>query len=155
MMRKTLYIAALALFSSGASLTATAGETVTYKGTGTYSVTRALLPLANGGAVLHLSNSTVAAVQPSESGFMHGQCAGLGYIGPAGESSVKSVCTFDMTVADGFVVSLDGDPKAGASVKVMGGRGKFDKASGSGSIRQTFLEGDRGSYEFEFKITTP
>ncbi len=153
-MRRTIFIATLALAASSLSLTA-AGETVTYTGTGTYTATRALLPLSNGGAVMHVVNDTVAAVQPSESGFMHGECAGLGYLSPEDELTIKTICNFDLTGADGFVVSLEGSPKAGAAVQVMGGRGKFEKASGSGKVRQTYLQGDRGSYEFEFKITTP
>lgn len=154
-MRKTIGIAALCIAATNAGPAASAAETVTYSGTGTYVVARALLPLANGGAALHLLNDTTAAVQPSESGFMDGDCAGLGYLGPDGDATVTAICTFDLSRADGFVISLDGDPASGASVKVMGGRGKFDKATGTGAIRRTFLEGDRGSYEFEFTITTP
>ena len=153
-MRRTIFIATLALAVSSLSAAA-AGETVTYAGTGTYTSTRALLPLSNGGAVLHTVTDTVASVQPSESGFMYGDCAGLAYLSPEDEMTVRTICSFDLTAADGFVVSLEGDPEAGVSVEVMGGRGKFEKASGTGKARQTFLEGDRGSYEFEFKITTP
>ena len=154
-MRKIIGIAALCLAAASTGPAASAAETVTYKGTGTYVFTRALLPLANGGAALHLLNDTTAMVQPSESGFMHGDCAGLGYLGPNGDATVTAICTFDLSSADGFVISLDGDPASGASVKVMGGRGKFDKATGTGAIQRTHLEEDRGSYEFEFKITNP
>lgn len=154
-MRNTIGSVALALALAAAVPAAGAGETVTYSGTGTYSVTRALLPLANGGAALHLANDTVATVQPSESGFMHGDCAGLGYLAPDGAATVQAICSFDLSQADGFVVRLDGDPKAGTSVQVLGGRGKFENATGTGTLRRTFIEGDRGSYEYEFKITTP
>jgi hypothetical protein len=154
-MRKTIGSVAVALVVAVAGPAASAGETVTYTGTGTYSVTRALLPLANGGAALHLANDTVATIQPSESGFMNGDCAGLGYLSPDGEATMLAICTFDLTRADGFVVRLDGDPKAGSGVQVLGGRGKFENATGTGTLRRTFVEGDRGSYEYEFKITTP
>jgi hypothetical protein len=153
-MRRTIFILTLALSASGLRATA-AGETVTYTGNGTYTTTRSLLPLSNGGAVLHTVTDTVATVQPSESGFMYGDCAGLAYLSPEDEMTIKTICNFDLTPADGFVVSLEGSPKAGVAVQVLGGRGKFEKASGSGKARQTYLEGDRGSYEFEFKITTP
>lgn len=153
-MRRTIFILTLALSASGLSVTA-AGETVTYTGHGTYTTTRSLLPLSNGGAVLHTVTDTVAAVQPSESGFMYGDCAGLGYLSPDDDFTIKTICDFNLTSADGFVVSFQGDPEAGVSVRVIGGRGKFEKASGSGKARQTFLEGDRGSYEFEFRIKTP
>ena len=39
------------------SQTVSAGETATYKGMGTYEVMRAVLPLANGGAAIHLSHN--------------------------------------------------------------------------------------------------
>ena len=154
-MRNTIRTTALVAIALAASAGAGAGETVTYKGTGTYSVTRSLLPLANGGAALLLVNDTVAAIEPSESGFMYGDCAGLGYLDADGKSSLNALCTFDVTAADGFVIRIDGDPEAGASTRVIGGRGKFADATGTGTLRRKYVEGDRGSYEFEFKITTP
>ena len=96
-MRKITRTAALALSLLAASAAAGAAETVTYKGTGTYTVTRALLPLANGGAALLLSIATVAAIEPSESGFMEGDCAGLSYADAQGSSTLKATCTFDVT----------------------------------------------------------
>ena len=99
-MRQAICIRALAIAAlcAGASAT-TAGETVTYKGTGTYEVMRSLLPLANGGAALHLMNNTVATIEPSESGFMDGDCAGLGYLSPEGEATVKELAgPFDMSL---------------------------------------------------------
>jgi len=153
-MRKAICIVTIGIASLTASLVASA-ETVTYKGTGTYTVSRGLLPLANGGAALHLINDTIATIEPSESGFMEGDCAGLGYLSPEGEATVKVYCSFALNSADGFVIGIDGDPKSGAAVQVMGGRGKFEKATGTGKIRRKFLEGNRGSYEYEFAITTP
>ena len=154
-MRKITRTAALALSLLAASAAAGAAETVIYKGTGTYTVTRALLPLANGGAALLLSIATVAAIEPSESGFMEGDCAGLSYADAQGSSTLKATCTFDVTTADGFAISIDGDPVGGAATEVLGGRGKFSDATGTGTIRRKFVEGSRGSYEFEFEITTP
>lgn len=154
-MYKSVGMLTLALLVAAPSLAAEASHTVLYKGTGTYVVTRALLPLANGGAALQLSHDTVATVQPSASGFMHGQCAGLGYLSPGGEATVNAICTFNLTQADGFVIRLDAGPQAQGRVEVLGGRGKFEGASGTGSLHRTYLEGDRGSYTYEFKITTP
>lgn len=154
-MRKTICLVILALAASSASLTASASGTTTYKGTGTYVTARTLLPLANGGAALQITNDTLATFKPSESGFMYGDCAGLGYLGPDGEATLKAICNFDVSATDGFTVSIDGDPKTGAPVQVLGGRGKFEKAKGTGSIRQTYVDGNRGSYEYEFQITTP
>jgi hypothetical protein len=154
-MRKQLCILALGLAGASASFGTAAGETVTYKGTGTYAVVRALLPLANGGAALQLVNKTVATIEPSESGFMDGDCAGLGYLSAAGETTLRAMCSFELSAADGFVIQIDGDPKSGATVQVLGGRGKFHQASGTGKVKRKFLEGNKGSYEYEFAITTP
>ena len=153
-MRKAICIVSIGIASLSASFVASA-ETITYKGTGTYSVARGLLPLANGGAAIQLVNDTIATIEPSESGFMDGDCAGLGYLSPEGETTLKVICTFALNSTDGFVIGIDGDPASGAAVQIMGGRGKFDKAAGTGNIRRKFVEGDRGSYEYEFAITTP
>ena len=154
-MRWTRHLALAGIAFITMSAAAHAGDTVSYTGKGTYVVARALLPLANGGAALQLVNQTVATIEPSESGFMRGDCAGLGYVAPKGKGTLNAVCSFELSAADGFVISVTGDPAAGAQVRVLGGRGRFEKASGTGKIRQTFLEDDRGSYEYEFAITTP
>jgi hypothetical protein len=73
---------------------ATAGETTVYRGTGHYVSTQVLLPLASGGAAIHLSNDTVATIEPSEIGFIFGECAGLGYTSAEGEFSSNAYCTF-------------------------------------------------------------
>ncbi len=150
--RKTTILAAAAalLASSGVAL----AETVTYKGTGTYSVVRALMPLSNGGAVLHLSHDTIATVEPSESGFMSGDCAGLGYISPEGEVSIDSICNFSLSSKDGLVLRNESGIE-GAKVKVIGGSGKFEGATGSGTMKRKWVEGNRGSYDYEVKVTTP
>jgi hypothetical protein len=154
-MRKAICIVTIGIASLSTSLTAAAAETVNYKGMGTYTVVRALLPLANGGAALHVVHDTTATIEPSESGFMEGECAGLGYLSPEGETTVKAICTFELNATDGFVINIESDPKAGSgSVQVMGGRGKFEKATGTGTISRRSLEGDKGSYTYEFAIST-
>ncbi len=149
-MRKFLTVVVLAL----TSLAATAGTT-TYTGTGTYQVIRILLPLANGGAAVQLLNDTTATIEPSESGFMEGECAGTGYLSPESEVTMKVLCTYSLNAKDGFVISIDGNPAKGAMVKVLGGSGSFKGATGTGSVKRKFVKGNRGSYEYEFKITTP
>ena len=150
--RKTTILAAAAalLASSGIAL----AETVTLKGTGTYSVVRALMPLSNGGAALHLSHDTIATVQPSESGFMSGDCAGLAYISPEGEVSIDSICNFSLNSKDGLVIRGQADLE-GSKVEVIGGSGKFTGATGTGTMTRKWVEGNRGSYDYEVKVTTP
>ena len=118
------------------SPTVSVGETVTYTGTGTYEVMRAVLPLANGGAAIHLSHNIVATINPSESGFIYGDCAGLGYLTVEGRYSGSLYCTFTETGDDSFDL-------------------KAVTRDDSGSVKRKYSAGTRGSYEYEFNITTP
>ena len=136
------------------SPTVSAGETVTYKGMGTYEVLRVVLPLANGGAAVQTSNNVVATIEPSESGFIFGDCAGLGYLTAEGSHSASVYCTFTETGNDSF------DPKAvtqdeSGTVEIIGGSGKWAGATGTGSVKRRYTAERRGSYEYEFRITTP
>jgi hypothetical protein len=131
-----------------------AGETVTYKGMGTYEVMRAVLPLANGGAAVQLSNNIVATINPSESGFIFGDCAGLGYPTVEGSYSGDIYCTFTETGDDSFDIKGVVRNTSG-SVEIIGGSGKWTGATGKGSIKRKYSAGTQGSYEYEFSITTP
>ncbi len=66
--RSVLFGTTLALLGGAVS----AGKPVTYRGTGSYVLTRAILPLANGDAVMQLIHDTIATIEPSESGFIYG-----------------------------------------------------------------------------------
>ncbi|GMQ95693.1 MAG: hypothetical protein BMS9Abin14_144 [Gammaproteobacteria bacterium] len=142
--------AAVMLMSS----TVSAAETVTYKGMGTYEVMRAVLPLANGSAAVQFSNDIVATINPSESGFIFGDCAGLGYLSVEGSYSGDVYCTFTETGDDSFDIKGTARGDSG-SVEIIGGSGKWTGATGKGSIKRKYSAGNRGSYEYEFSITTP
>ncbi len=131
-----------------------AGETVTYKGLGSYEVMRALLPLANGGAAVHLSHNIVATIDPSESGFIFGDCAGLAYLTVEGSYSGALYCTFTETGDDSFDVKAVTRDDSG-SVEIIGGSGKWANATGKGSIKRKYAAENGGSYVYEFNITTP
>jgi hypothetical protein len=150
--KSTIPVAVAAALLCGA---ASAGETVTYKGTGTFVSTRVLLPLANGGAATHLSNDVVATLEPSQTGFVFGDCAGLGYMSAEGEYSVDAYCSFAETEEDAFAIKAKVNPAEGGSVEVIGGSGKWAGATGTGTIKPKYSEGNRGSYTYEFKIMTP
>ncbi len=136
------------------SPTVFSGETVTYKGLGTYEVMRALLPLANGGAAIHLSHNIVATIDPSESGFIFGDCAGLGYLTVEGSYSGALYCTFTETGDDSFdLKAVTGDDSG--SDEIIGGSGKWADATGKGSIKRKYAAENGGSYVYEFNITTP
>jgi hypothetical protein len=115
---------------------------------------RALLPLANGGAAIHLSHNIVATIDPSESGFIFGDCAGLGYLTVEGSYSGTLYCTFTETGDDSFDLKVVSRDDSG-SVEIIGGSGKWADATGKGSVKRKYSAGNRGSYEYEFNITTP
>lgn len=148
------YLSSLAVGLAFACSSATAAETVTYSGTGTYVVTRSLLPLASGGAAIQQVNDVVATIEPSETGFIYGDCAGLGYLSPEEEFSVDVYCTFAENGEDRFDLKGHGSHGEGA-VEIIGGSGKWTGATGTGTLKRRFAEGNRGTYEYEFKITTP
>lgn len=136
------------------SPTVSAAETVTYKGMGTYEVMRAVLPLANGGAAVQTSNNVVATIEPSESGFIFGDCAGLGYLTVEGSYSGAVYCTFTETGNDSFDLKAVTQDDSG-SVEIIGGSGKWTGATGKGSVKRKYTAENGGSYLYEFSITTP
>ena len=136
------------------SPTVSAGETVTYKGMGTYEVMRAVLPLANGDAAIHLSHNIVATIEPSKSGFIYGDCAGLGHLTVEGKYSGALYCTFTETGNDSFDLKAVTADDSG-SVEIIGGSGKWADATGTGSLKRKYTAENGGSYLYEFSITTP
>ncbi len=154
-MRKIASLALVAVLAVSVEIgTAFAGETVTYRGTGTFVATRTLMPLANGGAAIHLSNQVVATIAPSEPGFIFGDCAGLGYLSPDSAYEVHVFCTFTETGNDSFDVKGEGGVKGGG-VEIIGGSGKWMGATGTGTFTRKWADGPRGSFDYEFHITTP
>ena len=147
-----LVIAAMAVGGIGTA----AAETVTLTGKGTYFVKRELMPLGNGGAALHTTNTTVVSVEPSESGVMFGECAGLAYLSPDAKMSSRVYCNFADNAKDTFVIQ--GDLAAageGGKISVLGGSGKWANATGTGKITPLGEDDNQGRYSYEFKITTP
>ncbi len=138
-------------FYSGATL---AGETVTYRGSGTYFVSRALMPLSNGDAAVHMSNKTIATIEPSESGFIFGNCLGLGYISSESAFTANIYCTFTETGNDSFDIRGSTQDNTG-TIEIIGGSGKWAEASGTGSVKRKYEQEFQGSYDYEFEITTP
>ncbi len=132
-----------------------ASETITYTGTGTFAATQLVMPLASGGAAVHLSNDIVATIEPSESGFMTGDCAGLGHISADGEYGVSALCSFVENANDAFDIKATLTPAVGGEVEIIGGSGKWQGATGTGTIKARHYEGERGTFRYEFEITTP
>lgn len=132
-----------------------AAESVSYKGTGTYLATRSVLPLAGGGAVISNKSTASATIEPSEVGFLFGECMGLGLLSAEGSAAdLDFYCTFRESSIDGFDIKGTG---AGDSAKteVVGGRGKWQGATGQGTIKRRAERGDRGTFVYEVTISTP
>ena len=151
MLRK---VSLLLVTAASVCATVSAGEPISYRGTGTYVVTRTVLPMANGGAAVQLINDTVATISPSESGFIFGDCAGLAYMSPTGDSSTNMYCTFRELGEDSFDLHARGNGTSG-SVEIIGGSGKWAGATGTGTIKKKWAQDERGTYEYEFMIATP
>ena len=130
-------------------------ETTTYKGTGTFVSSSVTLPLANGGAAMHLTNDIVATIEPSPIGVMKGDCAGLGFLSAGGNYHVDSYCSFVESATDAFDVKAELSPGKGGTVEIIGGRGRWANATGTGKVTARSAGRHRGSYRYEFTITTP
>jgi hypothetical protein len=96
----------------------------------------------------------LATIAPSESGFIFGDCAGLAYLSPTGDVSTSVYCTFTESGGDSFDLHGRGDGVSG-SVEIIGGSGKWAGATGTGTIKRKWAQGERGTYEYEFAIATP
>ena len=143
-------LAAAALCAAGTA----AAETMTIKGKGTYFVQRELLPLANGAAALHITATTVVSAEPSDSGIMFGECAGLAYLERDASYRSRIYCNFTENGTDSFAIQGDMD-KEGGKITVIGGSGRFENASGDGKLTALGEEGGQGRYSYEFTIATP
>ena len=147
----TAALSAAVLCAAGA----VSAATTTVNGQGTYFVSRDLLPLANGGAAVHIKATTVVSAQPSDSGLMFGECAGLAHLAEGESYRSRLYCNFTENGSDGFTIQADNGLEGG-EVTVIGGSGRFEGATGSGSLKALGEEdGGRGRYSYEFKITTP
>lgn len=145
---------AMALAAALGTTPTLAAETITYSGTGTYDAVRILMPLASGGATIIITARTTATVAPSEPGFLFGQCTGLAYVSDKNVTSTNVYCTFTETGDDSFDIHAKlTDGKGG--VDIVGGSGKWKGSTGTGKIKRKFESGSRGSYSYEFKISTP
>ncbi len=63
-------------------------------------------------------------------------------------------CTFTETGDDGFDIKATVHDDSG-SVEIIGGSGKWTDATGKGNVKRKYSAGNRGSYDYEFNITTP
>jgi hypothetical protein len=83
-------------------------------------------------------------------------CKGPGKLDKQSVYSGKYVCTYHVTDKDSYTVNVD-DGMKGGTFKVTAGTGTFKDAKGEGTFTYTWQnnDGDRGTYDWEMKLTPP
>ncbi len=133
---------------------AVAGETVSYKGSGTYSAQKLTMTLGNGDIVFAGWNEGVATISTDPPSLLFGKCIGLGRVTGENDFSNDVYCTFRANDEDSFDLKARSDAKGGKG-EVIGGSGRWAGATGSVRMTRTSQAEDSGTYEFELDITTP
>ena len=131
-----------------------AGETVSYKGSGTYLAQKLTMTLGNGDIIFTGWNEGVATISTDPPMLVFGKCMGLGRITEDNDFSNDVYCTFRANDEDSFDVKARSDA-AGGKGEVIGGSGRWAGATGTVSMMRTSQREDSGTYEFELDITTP
>ncbi len=148
---KTILLAAsLFVPTLGASW---AGETVIYRGTEIYGEsTETLSALPTGDTVILERSSVVLTGDASPEGGLEGKCLGVALRTAAGGYSNEFYCLLHETERDSLVVKgsrIDSD----GTLEIVGGAGKWQGATGSGSYKVELSTGSVSDYEL--KIVTP
>ena len=133
---------------------ATAGETVAYKGSGIYSAQKLTMTLGSGDIVFTGSNEGVATISTDPPMLLLGKCLGLGIVTGENDFSNDVYCTFRANDEDSFDIKARSDAKGGKG-EVIGGSGRWAGATGTVRMTRTNQAEDSGTYEFELDITTP
>jgi hypothetical protein len=111
------------------------------------------MPMSGDRAAIATAAKITATIAPSESGFMFGNCAGLSNVTDS-STDTRALCHFVETGENAFDFELTISNGSG-DVKIIGGSGKWQGASGTGTLVRKYVEGSRGSFEYTFNITTP
>ena len=133
---------------------ATAGETVAYKGSGIYSAQKLIMTLGSGDIVFTGSNEGVATISTDPPMLLLGKCLGLGIVTGESDFSNDVYCTFRANDEDSFDIKGRSDSNGGKG-EVIGGSGRWAGATGTVSMMRTSQREDGGTYEVELEITTP
>ena len=136
--------------------TAWAGETVVYTGSGNVRADDSLMPLASGDAVTTAAAMGVAALSTTPPMVMDVRCSGMGIIKAGGDKGMVFYCTFTDSLMTDDAFDIKGvEGPDGTRVEVVGGSGRWQGATGTGSIVDTGTVEPVSTFEFEFEIVTP
>ena len=100
-----------------------AGETASYKGSGTYTAQKLTMTLGNGDIVFTGWNEGVAAISTDPPTVLFGKCMGLGRITEENDFSNDIYCTFRANDDDAFDLKGHSDSEGGKG-EVIGGSGR-------------------------------
>jgi hypothetical protein len=142
------------LLAALCATTAAQAEELRYGGTGTFFASRVLMPLSNGGAAVKMDNEVVLSIDPSPTGFLFGECTGLGYISPDGTFTSTAYCTLREDDTHSMDVRAE-RAEGGASGTVIGGSGRWKGATGTVTMKSRFNDGARGSFDYQMVVNTP
>ena len=93
------------------------------------------LPLGNGNAVLSLTVAGLVAMSESPPAMWGFACAGLGIVDKESKSKVDIYCTFIRNDNDQVDIKGTIDENKSAKIKVIGGSGKYEGATGKGTYK--------------------
>ena len=139
---------------SGAS---TSAATMSYTGSGNYDGSVLQMTLANDQTVIGVRVDVIATISDTPPALLVGRCMGLGLVPVEGEEAyygAEFYCTFRQNDEDAF--DFKGlDKLGGIEVQIVGGSGKWQGATGSGTIVRAREKIGTGQFTYEFEITTP
>ena len=133
---------------------AMAGETVNYKGSGTYTAQKLTLTLGNGDIVFAGWNEGVATISTDPPMLLFSKCMGLGRVTENDDFSNDVYCTFRANDADAFDVKGHSDSEGGKG-EIIGGSGRWAGATGAVRMKRESQTENSGTYTFELELTTP
>lgn len=146
----TLVAGALIVLTVGASR---AGETVIYRGSEIYGEsTETLTALPTGDTVILERTTLVLTSEESPQGGLEGKCLGLGLRTAANGYRGEFFCLLSETEDDSLVLKASRTGGKG-TIEIVGGSGKWQGATGSGSYKVELSTGSVSDYEL--KIVTP
>ena len=133
---------------------ASAGETVSYNGSGTYTAQKLTMTLGNGDMVFTAWNEGMATISTDPPILLFGRCMGLGMLDMTDAYSVDVYCTFRANDEDSFDVKARSGTDGGQG-EVIGGSGRWAGATGAIRMTRTSEQENSGTYTFEIELTTP
>ena len=144
-------VLALALYSPLAG-----AETVIYTGTGNVTSDEDQMPLANGSSVVTATSRGVAALSTSPPAVMDIRCTGMGVLRADDDYGMVYYCTLVDTRNRGDAFDIKGiETPDSNKVEIVGGSGRWQGATGAGTVEQLRSSGSTSAFTFTFEITTP